>query len=283
MAIPRWLDMLGRVFRACPRVRGKGRLARWVLAGYLDHPEIELRSKSGDVFLIPYLGDPIGVELLIHGDWEWNTSRFVLDHLPRGGTFIDVGANVGVFSVPAARQVGTAGRVLSIEASPRIFGYLQHNLIRNGIGNAVACACAAHDHDEEAISFWEAPADHFGMGALAPQFSGNPTRVAARTLDRLLADAGIERADVLKVDVEGFEAPVFRGARQLLTSPRAPLVVFEFCDWAEARSGQAVGSAQRVLQENGYRLSRLTARGGEEPLNGVLSSGFEMLIARKPS
>jgi FkbM family methyltransferase len=276
-ALPRSLDLAARLFRACPQgVRGKGRLARGLLGRFLDRTDVELRSRSGDVFLVPQLREPVAFELLIHGDYEPQTRRFILHHLPAGGTFVDVGANVGVFAVPAARHVGPAGRVLAVEASPRVFRYLEHNVHRNGVGNVTARACAAHDHDEESVAFWDAPADHFGMGSLAPQFHANPGGVPARTLDRLLAETGLDRADVLKVDVEGFEAEVFRGAKRLLTGPRPPVVLFEFCDWAEARGGK-LGAAQQVLRDYGYRLHRL---GGPE-VDGVLTSGFEMLVARR--
>ncbi len=75
-----------------------------------------------------------------------------------------------------------------------------------------------------------------------------PMNVATRTLDSVLSELAITSVDVLKVDVEGFEAAVFRGAERLLSGPNPPIVVFEFCDWAEQRSGYCIGDAQRVLQ-----------------------------------
>jgi len=278
-ALPRSLDLAARLFRACPPgVRGKGRLARGLLGRFLDRADVELRSRSGDVFLVPQLREPVAFELLIHGDYEPQTRRFILSHLPPGGTFVDVGANVGVFTVPAARQVGPTGRVLAVEASPRVFRYLEHNLRQNAVGNVAARACAAHDHDAESVAFWDAPADHFGMGSLAPQFHADPGGVPSRTLDGLLAEVGWDRVDLMKVDVEGFEAQVFRGGRELLTGPRPPVVLFEFCDWAEARAGK-LGAAQEVLREYGYRLYRLAG----PAVDGVLTSGFEMLVARRDS
>src|SRR4030095_2796953 len=107
--------------------------------------------------------------------------------------------------------------------------------------------------------------------------------VPAQTLDDILGEESIERVDLLKMDVEGFEAAVLQGARKLLNSHDAPLILFEFCDWAEARvPGGEVGNAQRLLLEWGYRLWRLSdfVR-GRPSLDNVLTVGFETLVAVK--
>src|SRR5947209_6394987 len=95
------------------------------------------------------------------------------------------------------------------------------------------------------------------MGALAGQFGAAPATVRSQTLDRLVAEAGLSRVDMVKVDVEGFEAAVFRGAKGMLTGPAPPILIFEFLDWAERRSGESLGAAQRLLLEYGYRLEVL--------------------------
>jgi hypothetical protein len=133
------------------------------------------------------------------------------------------------------------------------------------------------------VPFYEAPVDHFGMGSLGAQFHNEPVPVLCRTLDDVLKEQRIERVDVIKVDVEGFEAAVFLGAKELLTGANPPLIVFEFCDWAENRvpSGQA-GDAQRLLNEWGYRTWRLKhGISKNPPLSNTLTTGSEMLVAAK--
>ena len=140
---------------------------------------------------------------------------------------------------------------------------------------------AASDRDGEIVDFYEAPPSHFGMGSLGPQFGTEPVSVAARSLDRILAEESIACVDILKVDVEGFEAAVFRGAQQLLNGSSPPLVVFEFCDWAEARSGEPIGTAQRVLTAFGYRIYRCRdfLSRVQRPAPCVITSGFVTLVA----
>jgi len=262
---------------------GKGRLARLVLKSRLDAQDVCIRERHGCILCVPGLRDPIGFHLAISGSYERTAVDFVLKELAPGMTFVDVGANVGVFTIPAARRVGPLGTVVAIEASPSIFSYLVRNVKLNDLGNVRLIQCAVLDRNGSNVPFYEAPVSHFGMGALAPQFGSRPIAVPARTLDGILGEEGIRRVGVLKVDVEGYEAAVFRGAKHLLTGTSAPLVVFEFCDWAEARvSGGQVGDAQRVLCDAGYRIWRLrdfTKCRRPKPLEKVITKGYEMLVA----
>lgn len=89
---------------------------------------------------------------------------------------------------------------------------------------------ALSDENRDGVAFYTAPANHFGMGALAPQFHAEPCAVSTRALDDLLAEKQVHRVSVLKVDVEGHELAVFRGGRNVLETSPGLAVVFEFCD-----------------------------------------------------
>ncbi len=262
---------------------GKTRTAKLVLRPLLKTGDATIDDRSGFKYLIPSLREPLAYHLLFDGVYEPETLRFLLSRLGPGSTFVDVGANIGAFTVPAAGKLGMTGRAVAIEASPQVLPYLEHNLRINGCSNVCLRCCAASDTDTP-LPFYEAPADQFGMGSIGPQFLADPTLVPAATLDRILSEEHITEVGVVKVDVEGCEAAVFRGAARLLNGPRPPLVVFEFCDWAEARApGAKVGDAQRLLREWGYSLWLLRdyGRRGARPLEGALSQGFDMLVAEK--
>jgi hypothetical protein len=97
----------------------------------------------------------------------------------------------------------------------------------------------------------------------------------------MLTGMDIHRVDVLKIDVEGAELGVLRGANRLMTSERPPTIIFEFADWAEARiPGQQPGDAQAFLLTKGYRLFHLErgGRAGKE-LFAPMRYGFGMLLA----
>lgn len=267
------------------RLPGKRRLAAGLLRSAARGAADTVRDDLGFAYAVPSLHEPIVVSLLVDGVYEPATRRFIRERLKRGGVFVDVGAGIGVFSIPAARDVGPEGRVLAIEAAPTVFGFLERNVVASGLTNVRLRQCAATAGHTSSVDFYEAPAAKFGMGSLADRFAGAATVVPARSLDALLSDEGIGRVDVVKVDVEGFEAATFRGAEGLLTGADPPALVFEFCDWAErSATGGGVGEAQRLLQGWGYRLWRLSERTARwpRPLPRPLDRGFAMLAAIRP-
>ena len=87
---------------------------------------------------------------------------------------------------------------------------------------------------------------------------------------------------VIKVDVEGYEKLVFQGAAGLLSRPQAPLLIFEFADWAETRAGFRAGEAQELLLSWGYSLWELEGLlRGNPPLSEPLRAGFRTVVAKR--
>jgi FkbM family methyltransferase len=267
-----------------PQLPGEARLGRVCLGRRLSASDVEVVDRQGLVYEVPSLREPIAFHLLISDVYEAEELKLVVRRLSEGTVFVDVGSSVGAFTLPAAKRVGSTGRVIAIEPSPRVFPYLQRNVERNGLRNVTLKRCAVTDLNQGMVQFYEAPVEHFGMGSLAPQFQAAPTEVTAQTLDSLLLEEAAARADVLKVDVEGFEASVFRGAERLLAGPSPPLVVFEFCDWAEGRMPRGrVGDAQRLLLDKGYTLylAHDFVRGRRRALNRAMVEGCAMLVGER--
>lgn len=176
--------------------------------------------------------------------------------------------------------MGDTGKVISIEASPKIYSYLQQNIKSSKSKNISCIHIACTDHDNIAIEFYDAPDNQFGMGSLAPQFNIPPTLVIGSTFDNILKSLQIGRVDIIKVDVEGFEAAVFRGAVRTLTSDQRPVIIFEFLDWAERRAGDPVGTAQLILFDYGYTLKEIGKKGAlGSALIRPITVGGAMLIA----
>jgi len=268
------------VFRLIPPgMPGKTRLARILLRRSSTLSTVLVRDRFGFQYEVPDLRDPIAFHLAIDGEYERETMNVIHAYLSPGGVFVDVGANVGLFSIPAAQYAGPRGRVVAAEASPEVFSYLQRNVRANNCSQVDCLQCAVCASDGS-VSFYPAPNEHFGMGSMGPQFNTEPIQVPARTLDGILEEKGIADVDVLKIDVEGFEAAVLKGAMRLLAGKCPPLIVFEFCDWAEARLPDGkMGAAQEFLFECGYSVWRLSDfLKGKDPLRESITSDYSMLV-----
>jgi FkbM family methyltransferase len=281
--LPLRIYLLSKLFRLLPpRTPLKTRIASLLLKQCPKVEDIIINDRNGCIYKVPNFQEPISFQTLINGTHEPPLANLLRNRLKNGNTLVDVGANVGVFTIPAGKTVGSNGCVISIECSPFIYQYLENNVSLNGLTNVRPHKCAAYGFDIEEIPFYEATVEKFGMGSLSPQFSSSPLIVRARALDNILAQEGIQFVDFLKVDVEGYEAAVFRGARRLLTAAKSPLIAFEFCDWAEGRvSGGKIGDAQRVLRDWGYSIWDITDfLHDKPPLDRIKTKGFDILVAK---
>jgi FkbM family methyltransferase len=155
-----------------------------------------------------------------HATWEADVVRLLERTLRPGATFVDVGANVGFHSVVACRLVGPSGRVVAFEPEPQSAAILRANLWRR------SCTCA--------LVHQAAAGDRAGHVRLSPDREGRSgSRLSAEgeiearavRLDEILGDA---RVDVLKVDVEGAEPLVLRGAEAIIRRSPGLVAVVEF-------------------------------------------------------
>jgi len=159
--------------------------------------------------------------------------EFLWRALQPGMIFLDIGAYHGIYSLVAAKRLKGSGHIIAFEPSPREFARLRLHLRWNRVHSARAECCAVGARSEEKEFFQVSSGDTSRSGLRAPA-SKDPLRqftVRAESLDNYLADSGLDRVDVVKLDVEGGELDVLRGASSLLERYR-PLFVCEVLDAA---------------------------------------------------
>ena len=165
--------------------------------------------------------------------------RAVLAALRPGDTFVDVGANYGTFSLLAAARVRPGGRVYAVEPQPRHAALLRRSAARNGAGDRVRvfeAACAERAGEATVYVPDQSSGKASVHGAYAGVLAHRALAVRAETLDGLLDGHPLPGRVVVKVDVEGAERAVLRGARGVLGRHR-PLLLFEL----HPRSSEAAG------------------------------------------
>ena len=200
--------------------------------------------------------------LYFHGqEYEPEVAGAIIERLRPGDAFVDVGANVGFFSLLAARLVGPSGVVIAIEPDPTVRPRLEALLAANGVADRIHVETAAagarsgvavlHMTEDSVLSTLTPD-----LAPLRGSFAYDRTvNVRVVSLDDCLArrpDAR-RRLRVVKIDVEGSEADVLRGAQAVLTTPPRPTVICETT---------TDSSADRLLHDLGYRpVTRAVARG----------------------
>ncbi|MDP2330679.1 MAG: FkbM family methyltransferase [Reyranella sp.] len=194
------------------------------------------------------LGNDNSLCLYVCGSFEPNEFNFLDGLLKPGMVFVDVGANDGYYTLFAARRVGPEGRVVSVEPSSRERAHLERNLARNGIANVAivpAALGAAAGHADLRLAHG-VHTGHNTLGSFAHDdvVPARVERVPLETLDAVVARLGLQRIDVVKIDVEGGEANVIAGARHVLTNMR-PVLMMEMSDGAL----RAQGSSEAALLE----------------------------------
>jgi FkbM family methyltransferase len=146
------------------------------------------------------------------------------NELCSGGTFVDGGANIGFYSLLAARQVGQAGRVLAFEMMPDTAAILRRHVEANAAVCVSVLERALSDRSGDMVMATVEPGLHGQASIVADEKGGrNHVGVATITLDN--ATAGLDRIDLMKLDLEGAEYLALRGATEALS--RTACLVFE--------------------------------------------------------
>jgi FkbM family methyltransferase len=225
------------------------RLVNLLRAGPLDVPY------QGASFRFYHQASATERGALFNPDYNREELDFLRGYVPAGGSFVDVGANVGTYALPLARHVGAGGRVIAIEPHPVTHARLAFNRAASGLTQVTLVAAAAGDLDGELMI--ETDGDNLGAShVVTGQASANAIRVPSRKLQGILAEAELSSVDALKIDVEGFEDRVLIGffaAAPQSVWPRA--VVIEHLSRAEWQADCIADMIRRGYSQVGQTRS----------------------------
>lgn len=170
-----------------------------------------------------------------------------------GFVFVDVGANVGAYSLFVAARAGAGARILAVEPQPDVFDRLTYNISQNPFGTIKAVACAVADKGGELTLFLDRQNKGESSVKIVGSNQADAVRVPAMSLLDLFRQEGFDHVDAVKLDVEGAEDlildPFFRDAPDNLL-PSFFII--------EDGRGQWQIDLQELLENQGYRLVRQT-------------------------
>jgi FkbM family methyltransferase len=163
---------------------------------------------------------------LFNPDYNLEELSFLRAHLPAGGVFVDIGANVGTYALVLARDVGANGTVIAVEPHPVTHARLAFNNSACGHTQTRLVAAAVSNADGEVMI--ETDGGNLGASHIVTgTATSDAIKVSALRLQRIIEEAGVTKVDALKIDIEGFEdralVPFFKEAPQAQW-PRAVVI-----------------------------------------------------------
>lgn len=186
--------------------------------------------------------------------YELATQLFVKEFVRPGDRFIDVGGNIGMITLLAARCAGPAGQVLAFEPNPVAFQRLKSVVLYNAIDHVTMREVALGDREGELVL--SVLLGHTGMSTLGDVVGKDQQHVTDRYTVKVVRGDDVIPADLpgpamVKIDVEGFECHALRGMSETLSRLR-PAVVAEALPQTLERAGSSLGELFRLMRGHGY-------------------------------
>lgn len=186
--------------------------------------------------------------------------RLFLDRfLKPGDVFVDIGANIGLFTLLAARRVGDMGHVHAFEPCSETYQRLLDNVKLNRFEN-VSCYSLALSNRAGTFRMSKSLDGYDAWNSLAQPTMGSSFTI--EDVDAVMLDAFLQErrlvghVDMVKIDVEGWESHVLSGGAAALSRADAPVLQVEFTEQAALSAGSSCEELYHLLEELGYRMFR---------------------------
>jgi len=203
------------------------------MAVYLGEHRALTRTIYGHKMYVDTRDVGVGPHLLLDGFWERDITDVFREIVQPGMTVVEIGANVGYYTILAAERIGLYGHLFAFEANPATAEICFHNVEINGFLDRTAVinkAVHAHGGNRKFGLFRDhvASGSFYATDEVAAEFHDSLSEITVETvgLDEYFAPG--QTVDVLKIDAEGAEVEILRGAHRLLTDNPAVVIVLEY-------------------------------------------------------
>jgi len=251
----------GEYVRHSPIETAKWRVADFLRKQLASNPVRKITKVAGGLLMDLDTSDFLQRELYVFRDFEPSIRREIIKRLKPGDTFLDIGANVGFYSICASKVVRDTGTVYAFEPAPKTRKKLDRNLELNGIRNVVSVPIALFDRTGTQKFFLDANRNSGASSLRQSANSGEVIEVELNTYDNFAAEHGLSIPALVKIDVEGAEANVLRGMESMLSQPDRPPVILEVSEWSLTQMGSSKGELFDFMIGYGYKAHLLSQPG----------------------
>lgn len=222
------------------------------------------KSESKTVHEISYgvkiyydLTNPRTWELIVGKDPEKKVKDSFLENISLGDTVIDLGANIGEFSLIAAKKVGPSGRIIAVEPLAETLISLKKNMDLNGFQNYSILECAVGNKLGK-MSLYK-KSESATMGLLDPvkgvENMVETNQIDVKTIDSIITKEKIKKVGMLKIDVEGFEYEVLCGCKDSFKQNKIKKIICEVHSSYLRAKGLDDDSIYNLLKQNGFSIT----------------------------
>jgi len=205
------------------------------------------------------LNEGIDFSIYLLGAFEPGTQKTLQKLIKPGDVVFDIGANIGAHTLGIAQSVGSSGKVYAFEPADFAFAKLKRNLalnpeleVRTFPRQILLAANLAEKPEPQIYASWPLEGD----ASVHPRLRGrlvSAEYAAVETLDNFITREGITRLDLIKMDVDGHELPVFQGARETFRRFQ-PTLVMEMSPYIHAEFHHSFTDFVEILKQAGYSL-----------------------------
>jgi FkbM family methyltransferase len=240
------------VSRALRKIPGAYPAYNFLYRHWAPRGQVCVEAQGHKLFLDPRDMGMARAFLLFSGRWEETETRLFSSLVKEGMTVVDIGANVGYYTLLAARLVGPKGRVYAFEPSPENFNLLSRNVEANGYKNVILIPKAVSDRTGTAILRIDRASSG---GHSLSSFRGGADSIEVETisLDDYFA-CSRETIGVLKMDAEGAEVAILDGMSEVLERNPDLTLLTEFFPRAIRGLGYVPEDYMRELARSGFRI-----------------------------
>ncbi len=213
------------------------------------------------------LEDWIQQQIYFLGDYEKSEIDYLYSNLRKGDTFIDIGGNIGLFSLNASRIVGNEGKVISFEAFTPNYNQFENHISINQFQNVKLEHLAIADKKGFIEILYNDTYNNVGMASSFLEEFTAKEPVESVNLDEYVKEKQIPKIDFIKIDIEGGEFAALQGMNEILTYYR-PKILIEINNTALKSSNHHEEELISLLTEKGYRKTKTLSQ-NENSYNAV--------------